>query len=119
VVWQDGRMVGIIGDQWGAIWGKWRILDGKEDEWSDLIFRAPRWQPPPMSIMARVGYALMNKHLKCTGTYVTYGIPKLSSFMCHRVGRYPTSLWMLYGIVSGHPRCVRRGIHVEDSTRVR
>jgi hypothetical protein len=27
----------------GAIRGKWRILDGKEDEWSDLIFRAPRW----------------------------------------------------------------------------
>jgi hypothetical protein len=27
----------------GAIRGKWRILDGKEDEWSDLIFGAPRW----------------------------------------------------------------------------
>jgi hypothetical protein len=26
----------------GAIRGKWRILDGKEDKWSDLIFRAPR-----------------------------------------------------------------------------
>jgi hypothetical protein len=36
-------MVGIIGDQGGAIRRKWRILDGKEDEWSDLIFRAPRW----------------------------------------------------------------------------
>jgi hypothetical protein len=61
----------------------------------------------------------MNKHLKCTGAYGTYGISKLSSFMCLRVGRYPTSLWMLYGIVSGHPRCVRRGIRVEDDTRVR
>jgi hypothetical protein len=26
-----------------AIRGKGRILDGKEDEWSDLKFRAPRW----------------------------------------------------------------------------
>jgi hypothetical protein len=26
-----------------AIRGKWRILDGKEDEWSDLKFRAPGW----------------------------------------------------------------------------
>jgi hypothetical protein len=25
-----------------AIRGKWRILDGKEDEWSDMIFGAPR-----------------------------------------------------------------------------
>jgi hypothetical protein len=33
-------------DNWrpgGAIRGKWRILDGKDDEWSDLIFGAPRW----------------------------------------------------------------------------
>jgi hypothetical protein len=35
-------MVSIIGDRVGAIRGKWRILDGKEDEWSDLIFEAPR-----------------------------------------------------------------------------
>jgi hypothetical protein len=27
----------------GAIRGKGRILDGKEDEWSDLKFRAPLW----------------------------------------------------------------------------
>jgi hypothetical protein len=27
----------------GAIRGKWRILDGKEEEWADLIFGAPRW----------------------------------------------------------------------------
>jgi hypothetical protein len=27
----------------GAIRGKWRILYGKEGEWSDLIFGAPRW----------------------------------------------------------------------------
>jgi hypothetical protein len=27
----------------GAIRGNGRILDGKEDEWSDLEFRAPRW----------------------------------------------------------------------------
>jgi hypothetical protein len=26
-----------------VIRGKWRILDGKDDEWSDLKFRAPRW----------------------------------------------------------------------------
>jgi hypothetical protein len=26
-----------------AIRGKGRILDGKEDEWSDIKFRAPRW----------------------------------------------------------------------------
>jgi hypothetical protein len=27
----------------GAIREKERILDGKEDEWSDLKFGAPRW----------------------------------------------------------------------------
>jgi hypothetical protein len=27
----------------GAIRGKCRILDGKEDEWSHLKFGAPRW----------------------------------------------------------------------------
>jgi hypothetical protein len=27
----------------GAIRAKWRILDGKEGEWSDMIFRALRW----------------------------------------------------------------------------
>jgi hypothetical protein len=27
----------------GAIRGNGRILDGKEDEWSDLKFRASRW----------------------------------------------------------------------------
>jgi hypothetical protein len=27
----------------GAIRGKWRILDGKKGEWSDLIFGTPRW----------------------------------------------------------------------------
>jgi hypothetical protein len=27
----------------GPIRGKWRILGGTEDEWSDLKFRAPRW----------------------------------------------------------------------------
>jgi hypothetical protein len=27
----------------GAIRRKWRILDGKEGEWSDLIFIASRW----------------------------------------------------------------------------
>jgi hypothetical protein len=26
----------------GAIRGKWRILDGNEDEWSNLKFRASR-----------------------------------------------------------------------------
>jgi hypothetical protein len=55
-----------------------------------------------VSFKARVGWVRMNKHLKCTSSYGTYGIPKLSSFMCHRVGQYPTSLWMLYGTVSSH-----------------
>jgi hypothetical protein len=27
----------------GAIRGEWRILDRKEDEWSDLKFGAPKW----------------------------------------------------------------------------
>jgi hypothetical protein len=27
----------------GTIRGKWRILDGKEGEWSDLILRDPSW----------------------------------------------------------------------------
>jgi hypothetical protein len=36
-------MFGIIGDRTGQLGEKWRILDEKEDEWSDLIFGAPRW----------------------------------------------------------------------------
>jgi hypothetical protein len=36
-------MVGIIGDRAGQLGEKWRILDGKEGEWYDLKFRAPRW----------------------------------------------------------------------------
>jgi hypothetical protein len=36
-------MVDIIENWVGAIRGKWRILDGKEGEWSDLKFGAPRW----------------------------------------------------------------------------
>jgi hypothetical protein len=36
-------MIDIIGDWAGAIRGKWRILNGKEGEWSDMIFGAPRW----------------------------------------------------------------------------
>jgi hypothetical protein len=47
----------------GAIRGMGRILDGKEDEWSDLKFEAPRWQPPPVSIKARVSWVRMYKHL--------------------------------------------------------
>jgi hypothetical protein len=62
---------------------------------------------------------LNEQELKCTDTYGTYGIPKLSSFVCHQVGRYLTTLFMLYRIVSGHPRCVRRGIRMEDGTRAR
>jgi hypothetical protein len=47
----------------GAIRGKWRILDGKEGEWSDLIFRALRWYPLPVSVKAHIGWVRMNKHL--------------------------------------------------------
>jgi hypothetical protein len=47
----------------GAIRGKGRILDGKEDEWSDLKFRAPRWSLPLVSIKAHDGWVRMNKHL--------------------------------------------------------
>jgi hypothetical protein len=36
-------MVDIIREWVGAIRGKWRILDGKEGEWSDLIFGASMW----------------------------------------------------------------------------
>jgi hypothetical protein len=46
------------------------------------------------------------------------GSRKLSSSVCHRVRRYLTSLWMLYGIVSGQPRSVHRGIRMEDGTKV-
>jgi hypothetical protein len=35
-------MVDIIGDR-TAVRGKWRILDGKEGEWSDMIFGASSW----------------------------------------------------------------------------
>jgi hypothetical protein len=33
-----------------------RILNGKDDEWSDLKFRALRWLPPPVSVKAHVGW---------------------------------------------------------------
>jgi hypothetical protein len=46
-----------------AIKGKWRILDGKKGEWSDLIFGAQRWKLLPVSVKARVGWVRMNKHL--------------------------------------------------------
>jgi hypothetical protein len=36
-------MVGIIGDRAGQLGENGGILDGKEMEWSDLIFRASRW----------------------------------------------------------------------------
>jgi hypothetical protein len=62
---------------------------------------------------------LNEQALECTNAYGTYGISKLSSFVCHQVGRYLISLWILYRIVSGHPRCVCWGIRVEDGTRVR
>jgi hypothetical protein len=70
----------------GAIRGKRRILDGKEGKLSDLIFGAPSWWPPPVSVKVHVGWVRMNKHLKCTNAYGKYGIPKLSSFVCRRVG---------------------------------
>jgi hypothetical protein len=38
--WRPGR----------AMTRKWRILDGKEGEWFDMKFKAPRWYPPPMSV---------------------------------------------------------------------
>jgi hypothetical protein len=47
----------------GAISEKWRILDGNEGKWSDLIFGASRWSPPSVSIKARVDWVRMNKHL--------------------------------------------------------
>jgi hypothetical protein len=37
------RNVGIIGDQAGQLGKSGGILDGKEDEWSDLKFRASMW----------------------------------------------------------------------------
>jgi hypothetical protein len=40
VKWSNGWHNWRLG---GAIKEKWRILDGKEDEWYDLIFRAPGW----------------------------------------------------------------------------
>jgi hypothetical protein len=36
-------LVGIIGDQVGAIRGKWRILDRKVESGLDHKFRALRW----------------------------------------------------------------------------
>jgi hypothetical protein len=46
-----------------VIRGKGRILDGKEDEWSNLKFRALSWYPPPVPVKARVSWVRMNKHL--------------------------------------------------------
>jgi hypothetical protein len=37
------RNVGIIGDRAGQLGESGGILDGKEDEWSDLKFRASMW----------------------------------------------------------------------------
>jgi hypothetical protein len=49
-------MVGINDRPGGAIRRKGRILDGKEGEWSDLKFKAPRWQSPPVSVKAPIGW---------------------------------------------------------------
>jgi hypothetical protein len=37
----------------GAIRGKWRILDGKADEWSDLKFGAPRLRTDHLAPMSK------------------------------------------------------------------
>jgi hypothetical protein len=42
-IWQDEREWWHKWRLGGAIRRKWRILDGKEDEWSDLKFGAPTW----------------------------------------------------------------------------
>jgi hypothetical protein len=80
----------------GEFRGKWRVLDGKEGEWSDLKFGALRWWPPPVSVKAHVGWVQMNKHLKCIDAYGTYEIH----------GSYPTipngvqwdSAWATHGV---------------------
>jgi hypothetical protein len=39
------------------------MLDGKVGERSIVKSELQRWYPPPVSIKAHVGWALMNKHL--------------------------------------------------------
>jgi hypothetical protein len=64
VVYQDDRMVGIIGDRAGQL--------GENGEYG--VGRKGK--------MENIGWVGMNKYLNCTDTYRTYGIPKLSSIVC-------------------------------------
>jgi hypothetical protein len=45
----------------GEIRGKWRIPDGKVEERSVVMFEASKVIAPPVSIEARVSWALLNK----------------------------------------------------------
>jgi hypothetical protein len=45
----------------GASRGKWRILDGKDDEWSILMFGTSKVVALPVSIKDHVGWALLIK----------------------------------------------------------
>jgi hypothetical protein len=112
--------VGIIGDWVGRL-GMWRILDGKDDEWPDLKFRAPRWYSRLCRLRPRsVGseWTSFDYVLAHTGFM---GSRKHNSFVCWWDESYPTiPHGCIEGIVHGpstdRPVC---GIAWKPCTRVR
>jgi hypothetical protein len=55
----------------------------KEGEWPDLISELQCGSPRLCRLRPASVGSEVNKHLKCTSAYGTYGIPKLSSIMDH------------------------------------
>jgi hypothetical protein len=75
----------------GAIRGKWRIIDLKEEEWSDPKFGAPRWWPPLVSVTdwsSGPGEQVWVVYWHIRDFMGSY---KLSSSMCHHDGSYHTT----------------------------
>jgi hypothetical protein len=94
--WRPGRTI-----RW-----KWRILDGKEGEWPDPKFRAPRWYPH-LSWLRTNHLALMSKFELCTGTYRIYWGPanwvalcvaKTKAILPYLMGVHWDSAWATRGV---------------------
>jgi hypothetical protein len=59
----------------GATRGKWRIPEGKVDEWTVFMFVAPKVVTPPKSIKDR-SLGPSEQVRLCTGAYKIYGAPQ-------------------------------------------
>jgi hypothetical protein len=70
----------------GAIREKWRILNGKEDEWSDLKFGAPRW------------YVLMHTRHMESPNWVAMCVAEMEANLPYLMGVQWDSAWASHGV---------------------